>query len=743
MAQRPLIYAHFLDAKQDPYTQVKWVKHKIVISDTNLANNRTQEVEAPENWSAFAIEIAANKYFRRTGVPKTGSENSIRQMIYRVAHTIRKSGESLGKYFTSQDEAEIFEKELTYILLNQVASFNSPVWFNCGLYQEYQIKGDSEQWSWNSYSNSPEVKSNAFESPQCSACFIQSVEDDLSSIFELAKKEARIFKFGSGSGTNFSKLRSKSELLVSGGHSSGVMSFLKVLDKSAGAIRSGGMARRAAKMVILDIDHPEIEEFIAWKQSEEDRARALVRAGFSLNDSKNNELHGSIYEMISGQNSNNSVRVTDAFMQALERNEVWETKERTTQKVSQKYQAQHLWDKIIEAAWACGDPGVQFHDTIQKWHTCSKTDSIFASNPCSEFMFLNDSACNLASINLAKFLNENGEFKIKDFQHTVRVLMIAMDILVDFSSYPTKEISQNSHNFRPLGLGFTNLGAFFMQKGFAYGSQQSCDWASAMTALMTAEAYRTSALLASHIGSYECFEKNKPSHLKVLNLHKNHFDQLNLSHEVQSLQHVAGGVWEEVLLLAAKFGLRNAQVTLIAPTGTIGLLMDCDTLGIEPEYSLIKNKELFEGDSVKLINRSIRKSLQNLNYTNTQIDKIESYLLTQGTLDGAPHLNEKHLPIFDCAISDSQNQRRILPEAHLSVMSAVQPFISGAISKTVNLPNSATISDVAEIYLNAWKMGLKSIAVYRDGSKVTQVLSQTSGCEVCDLNIGMNAQGEC
>lgn len=715
---RPTLRPYFVPENQDPYDQIKWVTRSCCIKDAqgHLLEGLS-EVTAPEGWSQLAVDIAASKYFRRAGVPGKASETSIRELVHRVAHTIQTAGKKLD-YFANAQEAEVFEKELVHLLLQQKGAFNSPVWFNCGLYHEYGIRGSHGQWAWDEKFSRPTVRDNAYENPQCSACFIQSVEDDLMSIFELAKKEARVFKFGSGTGTNFSNLRGRQEKLSTGGHSSGVMSFLQVLDRGAGATKSGGTTRRAAKMVCLDVDHPEIMDFVTWKMKEEEKVRALVEAGYSA------DFSGEAYATVSGQNSNNSVRLSDTFMQAVEDNGPWATRARTTGEVVETMPAMQIWKAMSEAAWSCGDPGVQFTDAIQSWHTCANTAPINASNPCSEFLFLDDSACNLASLNLTKFLKENGDLDIKAFQQAARIFTLAQDILVDFSSYPTEAIAKNSHDYRPIGLGFANLGTLLMMKGIPYGSKEAVAWTSFITAMLTGEAYLASTYLAEEKGPFAGFEANRTPMLQVLRMHTAKLDEVQWQLLPNEYQDVVRELWAKVNHRATRVGVRNAQTTVLAPTGTIGLLMDCDTTGIEPDFALVKFKKLYGGDYIKIVNHSVPKALKRLGYSESEIDQIMNHAMEAMTMEGSPILKPEHLPVFDCANPGGNGVRFIAPMAHLYMMAAAQPFLSGAISKTVNLPSSATVEDIQEIYLKSWQMGLKAVAVYRDGSKASQPLSQ-------------------
>lgn len=671
-----------------------------------------KNIEAPENWSQLAIEIAASKYFRKAGLKYP--EKSIRELVNRVVDAITGNGIKQKKYFSSHKEAQVFSQELKFILYSQRAAFNSPVWFNAGIYEKYKIKSESEQWAWDFKNKKIYKIHNAYERPQCSACFIQKVDDSLEGIFELAKTEAKLFKYGSGTGTNFSSLRSKYEELSTGGTSSGLISFLEVLDRGAGAIKSGGTTRRAAKMVIVDLDHPEIIEFIDWKMNEEYKAQALIQSGYS------SDIEGEAYKTVSGQNANNSVRVTDNFMKSIHSDKLWKLNSRTENKVIKAIPSQEIWRKISKAAWVCADPGLQYHDTINKWHTCKKSGPILASNPCSEFMFLDDSACNLASINLAKFINSNGEIDLQSLKHTVKILITAQDILVDYSSYPTREIAQNSHDFRPLGLGFANLSSVFMRLALPYDSTQARQLAAFISSYIHAQAYLTSAELAQRKGAFSGFRKNKKAMLEVIQQHYKNVSRSKMEFVDKKYFAELNQDWKKLLMEKI---FRNSQVTAIAPTGTIGLLMDCDTTGIEPDYSLVKYKKLIGGGELKIINQAIEPALKKLAYSSQQISKILSYVISNNTVVGAPDLKMEHYSIFDCAVADSRD-RVLSPQSHLLMMAAVQPFVSGAISKTVNMPSFSTQQEIEDIYEQAWKLGLKSVAIYRDGSKKAQPLNK-------------------
>jgi len=779
---------YFTQEGVHPFDKIVWEKRSSVITEPDgSVVFEMRDIEIPQEWSQLATDIAASKYFRKAGVPGTGRETSVKQLVKRVAHTIRTEGEKLG-YFDSAKDAEVFEMELTDLLVHQKGAFNSPVWFNCGLYHEYGITGSGGNYYWNPKTQVIEQTADSYSKPQCSACFIQAVSDDLMGIFELAKNEARLFKYGSGTGSNFSALRGKQEKLSGGGTSSGLMSFLAVLDRGAGATKSGGTTRRAAKMVCLDMDHPEISDFINWKVKEEKKVKALMDAGYD------SDFNGEAYQTVSGQNSNNSVRVSDKFMNSVLEDGEWQTIGRTTGKVVDTYKSRELFDQVAYAAWACADPGVQFDDTINDWHTCPNTDRIHASNPCSEYMFLDDSACNLASINLMKFADDKGKFDIEGFRQACRVFIIAQEVLVDMSSYPTKKIAQNSHDYRPLGLGYANLGTLLMVNGLAYDSEEGRAMAGAITAIMHAWGYRGSAEVASVKGPFPGYKKNEEPMMRVMNKHRD--AAYKISQECpDDLLKAAREDWDVCVAMGEKYGYRNGQATVLAPTGTIGLLMDCDTTGVEPEFSLVKWKKLAGGGYFKIVNSSIPQALGNLGYSADDTDGIIKYILGYGTFTGAPYVNpeqlkqigftddeiaeaeayvnknksldewtphinikslkakglsgeqisraviyiggaqtvegthllkEEHLSVFDCANKCGIGKRFIDPMGHIKMMGAVQPFLSGAISKTVNIPNEATVKDIEKIYFEGWKLGLKAVALYRDGSKFSQPLSSSA-----------------
>lgn len=667
-----------------PFDEVRWV-----IRDASVASFKQANVEFPESWSPNAVNITVSKYFRG----KLGSserEESAKQMITRVARTIRTWGEKFG-YFINAKQAQIFEDELTHILLNQKGSFNSPVWFNVG----------------------------AKEKPQCSACFILSVEDDMRSILDWIKTEGLIFKGGSGAGINLSSLRSKNEPLSKGGHASGPVSFMRGADSVAGMIKSGGTTRRAAKMVVLNIDHPDILEFIRTKSEEEKKIHALMDAGFNMGD-----LNDDAWNSIQYQNANNSVRISDEFMDAAEKDGEWQTKHIVSKRIAETYRARDLLNEIAKAAWECGDPGVQFDTTINKWHTCPNSGKINASNPCSEYMHVDNSACNLASINLMKFMRPDGTFMIKEFRHTVDTFILAQEIIIDASSYPTDKIGENTHKMRQLGLGYANLGALLMTKGIPYDSEEGRAWAGAITSLMSGEAYRFSSIIAKRMGTFEAYELNKEPMLQVIKMHQNASRNVDTMYlEDKKLGKEAQLVWDEAYELGEKSGYRNAQVTVLAPTGTISFMMDCDTTGVEPDFAIVKMKQLVGGGWMKIVNSCVEPALTKLGYNETERNEILSWISSEGTIEGAPHLKDSHLPVFDCAARPAKGSRTISWKGHVKMVAAVQPFISGAISKTFNMPNETSVDEIAESYLMAWKLGIKAFAVYRDGSKATQPLN--------------------
>ena len=677
------IERRFSTAGTHPFDQIEWEIRDAVIGDPESPAFEQRGVEFPKSWSQNATNIVAQKYFRgQLGSPER--ESSVKQMIGRVAGTISDWGRE-GGYFASEEDAEAFEMELTAILLHQKAAFNSPVWFNVGFE----------------------------ETPQCSACFILSVEDTMESILDWNTKEGKIFRGGSGSGINLSNIRGSMEPLQKGGTASGPVSFMRGADAWAGTIKSGGKTRRAAKMVVLDVDHPDVEHFITCKADEEKKAGALRDAGFDMS------IDGEGFTSIQYQNANNSVRVTDGFMEAVEAGDEWHLTARTTGEPVKTLDARDLMNQISDAAWRCADPGVQYDTIINRWHTCPESGRINASNPCSEYMHVDDSACNLASLNLMKFRREDGSFEVEDFEHAVDTVFLAQEIVVGFSSYPTEEITENANRFRQLGLGYANLGALLMSDGLPYDSDAGRNVAAAITALMTGRAYRQSALIAAGAtGPYEEYERNREPHNGVMRMHRDAAYDVDPTGIKGDLLAAAQRAWDEAVELGEEHGYRNAQATVLAPTGTISFLMDCDTTGIEPDFSLVKFKELVGGGSMTIPNRSVPLALQTLGYSEAEIDQINAHIKENNKIVGAPGLKNEHLPVFDVAVGE----RAISHTGHIDMMAATQPFISGAISKTVNLPQSATVADIADAYTRGWKGGLKALAIYRDGSKTAQAL---------------------
>jgi len=665
-----------------PYDEVNWVKRTAEIPGSGF---KMENVEFPDFYTQNAVNIIAEKYFK---VNKGKQETSLKELIDRVVKTFKKWGLEQG-YF-DEEEAEIYEKELTYIILHQYATFNSPVWFNVG------FEGRSQQ---------------------CSACFILDVEDDMESILDWIKIEGLIFKGGSGSGVNLSKLRAKGEKLSTGGTSSGVISFMKAADAVAGSIKSGGSTRRAAKMVILNADHPEIIDFIRVKAEEENKVRALMEAGYDMTD-----INNPLWQNIFFQNANNSVRIPDALMEAAMKDGEWKTYYRTTGEVAKVYKAKDILWEIAKAAWECADPGVQFDDIIQKWHTCKNSGRIEATNPCSEYIFLNWTSCNLASINLLKFLKEDGSFDVPAFIHTARVMFLSQDVLISKADYPHPKIAEETKKYRTIGLGYTNLGALIMALGLPYDSDPARDVAASITALMTGTAYKLSAEIASKLGPFPEYERNKEPMMEVTKMHRDHLKYVKENEFNKEILEKAKEVWDEVIELGEKYGFRNAQVTVIAPTGTISFMMDADTTGIEPDFALVKMKQLVGGGYMKIVNKTVPLALKRLGYSEEQIKDIVKHLEETQNIETAPHIKEEHLPVFDCAIKPPGGKRYIHWMGHVKMVAAVQPFISGGISKTFNMPNETTVQEIYDAYFTAWKLGIKCFAVYRDGSKVTQAL---------------------
>ena len=673
-----------------PFDELVWEFRTATISnEKGEVLFEQKNVEVPMSWSMTATNVVSSKYFHGK-INTPARERSVKELIDRVSKTITDWGRK-GKYFASDEDADVFYSELTYLLVNQYAAFNSPVWFNVGVEDR----------------------------PQCSACFINSVQDKMDSILDLAKTEGRLFKWGSGTGTNLSTLRSSKESLSGGGIASGPVSFMKGYDAFAGVIKSGGKTRRAAKMVILNVDHPDVFEFIHCKAEEEKKAWALIEAGY--NGGFN--VPGGAYDSINYQNANHSVRATDEFMRAVLEDKEWYTKAITTGKVMEAYQARDLMKEIAEAAWVCGDPGLQFHTTINNWHTCPNTAPINASNPCSEYMFLDDTACNLASLNLMKFRREDGEFDTETFKHAVNIVITAQEILVDNASYPTAAIERNSYNFRPLGLGYANLGALLMSRGLPYDSNGARAYAAAVTSLMCGQAYKQSALLAKVLSPFKGFAVNRQPMLDVILKHGLYAEKIDGSFVPEDLYTAATNVWKDAHALGSEYGFRNSQATVLAPTGTIGFMMDCDTTGVEPDIALVKYKKLVGGGFLKIVNHTVPEALRKLGYNKEQIEHIIAFIDKNDTIEGAPYLKEEDLAVFDCAFKPTKGMRSIHYMGHVRMMAATQPYLSGAISKTVNMPNDVTPDDIMQTYIEAWKLGLKAIAVYRDGCKRTQPLS--------------------
>ena len=681
----------------DPFDEVEWeIRSAVIGNEQGRVVFEQRDVEFPRFWSQQATNIVVSKYFRgQLGTPER--ERSVKQLIGRVVDTITQWARQ-DAYFASEDALLAFSAELKHVLVYQKAAFNSPVWFNCGFEK----------------------------APQCSACFINSVQDTMDSILTLARTEGMLFKFGSGTGSNLSSIRSSKEHLAGGGTASGPVSFMKGYDAFAGVIKSGGKTRRAAKMVILNADHPDILDFINCKVEEEKKAWALIDAGYD------GSFTGVAYGSIFFQNSNNSVRVTDDFMRAVLDDDKWETHAVTDGRVMGSYRAHDMMRMIAEGTWICGDPGMQFDTTVNEWHTCSETGRINASNPCSEYMFLDDSACNLASINLMKFIRDDGEFDVASFRAACRIMITAQEIIVPNSSYPTKAIEKNSHEYRPLGLGYANLGALLMSRGLPYDSDEGRAYAAAITAVMTGEAYAQSARIArDHGGPFSGYDRNRDAFLRVMRKHRDAVGEINPKVVPADLYGAARQTWEEAVELGEDFGYRNAQATVLAPTGTIGFMMDCDTTGVEPDIALVKYKKLVGGGLMKIVNGTVPAALKRLGYTEPEIEAIVHYIDEHETIEGAPFLKEEHLAVFDCAFRPSKGERSIHYMGHIRMMGATQPFISGAISKTVNVPREASIEDIEKAYIESWRLGAKAISIYRDGSKRTQPLN-TSKAGVAD-----------
>ncbi len=699
-----------------PFEQLEWeIRSAKITSDSGKAIFEQDNIEVPASWSQLATKVVASKYFY--GDVETGQrERSVKQLVHRVCRTIADSGRKDGCFATDED-AETFYNELTWLCVNQYGSFNSPVWFNVGLFDVYGIAGGRHNYRWDPQSNDVVACENSYEYPQASACFIQSVKDSMEDIMRLAASEAMLFKHGSGTGTDLSTLRSSREKLSGGGKPSGPLSFMRVYDQVAAVIKSGGKTRRAAKMQSLKVAHPDIKEFITCKTIEEKKAWALIEAGY------NGEHNSEAYNSVMFQNSNLSVRVTDEFMQAVEKDAKWTTYEVTTGEKAQEYSARELMELIAEGTRTCGDPGLQYDSTVNRWHTCPNSGPINASNPCSEYMFIDDSACNLASLNLMKFRRDDGTFDVDAFKKAVRLFIIAQEILVDNGSYPDKSITKNSHLFRPLGLGYANLGSLIMSLALPYDSDQARALAGTVSAIMTGSAYTASAEIASVKGPFEKFAENSEAMLKVINMHRQHSNNISEPHCPDYLRNAAKDAWDQAFDAGSKVGFRNAQTTVLAPTGTIGFMMDCDTTGIEPDIALVKYKLLAGGGMLKLVNKTVPMALDRLGYSADDIKSICDYIDESETIEGAEKLNPDHLPVFDCAFKPRNGKRHIHYMAHLKIMAAVQPFISGAISKTINMPKESTAEEIAAAYTEGWKLGLKAVAIYRDGSKMLQPVS--------------------
>ena len=693
--QQGLIVNRFFTSKGvDPAEEIAWeLRTASIAGEGGNVVFEQKNVEVPKSWSMLATNVVASKYFR--GQPGTAErESSVRKLVSRVVDTLTNWGD-LGGYFKGQEDKAAFHAELTHLLLRQKVTFNSPVWFNVGVE----------------------------EHPQCSACFINSVEDSMESILGLAKTEGMLFKYGSGTGSNLSPIRSSREVLKGGGTASGPVSFMKGFDAFAGVIKSGGKTRRAAKMVILNIDHPDVLEFVKCKVNEEKKAWALIDAGYD------SSFNGEAYSSIFFQNSNNSVRVTDEFMKAVKEDRSFETKAVRDGSVMDTYSARTMFREIADATWQCGDPGLQFDTTVNAWHTCANTARINASNPCSEYMFLVDTACNLASLNLMHFRTIDGDFDTEAFKHAVDITLLGQEIIVGFSKYPTDKIAKNSFDFRPLGLGYANLGALLMSAGLPYDSDEGRSYAAAITSLMAGRAYLQSAKIAENIGPFAGFATNREPMLAVMKKHRKAAYQVTAERTDKRLHEEQKKAWDEALVHGELHGYRNSQVTVLAPTGTIGFMMDCDTTGIEPDIALIKYKKLVGGGMLKIVNQTVPLALQKLGYSAQEREAILSFLDKQETIEGAPLVKPQHLPVFDCAFKASKGTRSIHYMGHIKMMGATQPFLSGAISKTVNLPNDATVEDIEMAYMESWKAGLKAVAVYRDGCKRSQPLNTSKDAE--------------
>jgi ribonucleoside-diphosphate reductase alpha chain len=713
------IHSYFCPQGVDPFDTVEWDKRSAQIKDENgKVLFEQKNCEVPTTWSALATNVVVSKYFY--GEAGTAErESSVRQVIHRVARTIADWGMKDG-YFASIDDGESFYRELAWLCLHQHGCFNSPVWFNVGLYHQYGVKGCRGNYRWDVETSSIQRPETPYEYPQASACFIQSVDDNMEDIMRLATSEAMLFKFGSGTGTDLSTIRSSKEKLSGGGVPSGPLSFMRVYDQIAAVVKSGGKTRRAAKMQSLKDWHPDILEFIQCKSKEEKKARTLIASGeYEAN------FNGEAYSSIMFQNANLSVRLSDEFMQAAQDDGVWHTHYVTDKHhAGPDYQAKSLMRQMAEGTWFCGDPGVQYDTTINRWHTCPNSGPINASNPCSEYMFLDDTACNLSSLNLKKFQLADGTFDVQRYVRAASIFITAQEILVDHASYPTPMIAENSHRFRPLGLGYANLGSLLMTMGIPYDSDAGRGICGALTALLNGQAYLTSSEIAGNVGPFAGYKENELPMLRVMQMHRDAVEEINPACPAY-LRDAARKVWNEVLVSGKKHGYRNAQATVLAPTGTIAFMMDCDTTGIEPDIALVKYKQLAGGGMMKIVNRTVPASLKTLGYSQAQIESIIDFIDKNDTIEGAPQLKAEHLPVFDCAFKAQNGKRTIAWQAHVGMMAAAQPFLSGAISKTVNMPEESTVEDIENAYIEGWKLGLKALAIYRDGSKSSQPLATT------------------
>jgi ribonucleoside-diphosphate reductase alpha chain len=711
----PRFFTSKLEQGKTPYDEITWELRTATIgNDKGSVIFEQRDVEVPIDWSQTATNIVASKYFHgRLGSPDR--ERSVAQLVHRVVDTIADWGLS-GNYFKTKQDGENFRLELAHLMLTQKACFNSPVWFNVGVRESrgYGFYFDEAQ-------QVVKKLQPGENHPQCSACFINSVSDSLESILDLAKTEGMLFKWGSGTGTNLSSIREEDAHLWGGGRASGPLSFMKGFDAFAGVIKSGGKTRRAAKMVILNADHPDVEKFIWCKAKEEKKAHTLIDAGYDAS------LDGDAYSSIFFQNANNSIRAADEFMQAVADDTDWWTRSVVSGQPVNRHRARDIMRQIAEATYQCGDPGMQFDTTINKWHTSKSTARINASNPCSEYMFLDDSACNLASLNLMKFVGADGVFDVEAFRHAVDTVIVAQEILVDNASYPTEKIAKNSHDFRPLGLGYANLGAMLMSLGLPYDGDSGRDFAAAITAIMCGQAYLTSARIAEAVGPCVGYAENEESFLGVIRMHWNAVNAIDSTRVTPAMFKAAEETWRLAHELGSVTGFRNAQTTVLAPTGTIGFMMDCDTTGIEPDLALVKYKKLVGGGVIKIVNNTVPQALIKLGYTSEQVNQIVNHIDSTGTIEGAPYLKSEHLPVFDCSFRPQNGTRSIHYMGHVRMMAAVQPFISGAISKTINMPEEATVEEIMEAYTESWRLGLKAVAIYRDNSKRVQPLSSSNG----------------